>query len=147
NLKIPISGGPRGTYALFREQLLRVARCSWTFQFDAENQTVLKDVFLAEGLAFFHGDKKDSQRGHILLDNSFFNHLIEHAVPLNTSAIMQLRHESLALSLYVWAPYRLHRVESEAAVTWDHPCHHFGIDYSESRFMGRGRKPLLLMVL
>lgn len=145
-LGVPISGGPRGTHSLFKEQLLRVARCSWTIQFDGDKGSVIKDVFIADGLTLFTGGEGGKEVGEISLDRNFYDHLSEHAVPLNEGAIAKLRHNSLALDLYVWSAYRLPRVTRPTRVTWEQLSRHFGSDYGEARFMGRKLKQVLPMV-
>lgn len=145
-LGVPISGGPRGTHSLFKEQLLRVARCSWTIQFDGDKGSVIKDVFIADGLTLFTGGESGKEVGEISLDRNFYDHLSEHAVPLNEGAIAKLKHNSLALDLYVWSAYRLPRVTRPTRVTWEQLSRHFGSDYGEARFMGRKLKQVLPMV-
>ena len=42
-----------------------------------------------------------------MLTEGFFDHLREHAVPLDENAIRQLRDSATALDLYTWLAYRL----------------------------------------
>lgn len=142
-LGVPISGGVRGTHSLFKDQLLRVARCSWTIQYDGDKGSVIKDVFIADGLTLFTGGEGGREVGEISLDRNFYDHLSEHAVPLNEGAIAKLKHNSLALDLYVWSAYRLPRVTRPTRVTWEQLSRHFGSDYGEPRFMGRKLKEVL----
>ena len=44
------------------------------------------------------------------MTEGFFEHLRQHAVPLNENAIRQLRDSATALDLYTWLAYRLPRI-------------------------------------
>ena len=63
---------------------------------------------------------------HIRLSDPFFEHLMEHSVPLSEEAIAKLKHSSLALDLYVWLTYRLHPLKKETTVPRHALSDHFG---------------------
>lgn len=54
--------------------------------------------------------------GKLVLSSSYFDSLIESAVPLDNRAMMALKGSALALDVYAWLAHRLHRVEG-AGVT------------------------------
>jgi hypothetical protein len=66
----------------------------------------------------------------IFMTEAFFEHLRQHAVPLNDNAIRQLRDSATALDLYTWLAYRLPRVSPKrpAAISWQQLAVHFGND-------------------
>jgi hypothetical protein len=43
----------------------------------------------------------------IIMTEPFFEHLRQHAVPLNETAIRQIRDSATGLDLYTWLAYRL----------------------------------------
>jgi Plasmid encoded RepA protein len=63
---------------------------------------------------------------HVKLSDAFFEHLMDHAVPLSEEAVSRLKHSSLALDLYVWLTYRLHALRKETLVPWHALGEHFG---------------------
>jgi hypothetical protein len=64
----------------------------------------------------------------ILLTEGFFEHLRDHAVPLDENAIRQLRDSATALDLYTWLAYRLPRIGKgrPALLSWPQLATHFG---------------------
>jgi hypothetical protein len=68
----------------------------------------------------------------IQLSRTYFESLLEHAVPLNEADLAALAHSALALDLYCWLAQRLHRVTpmKPAFITWAALKQQFGPDYS-----------------
>jgi hypothetical protein len=66
----------------------------------------------------------------ILMTEPFFEHLRQHAVPLNETAICQIRDSATALDLYTWLAYRLPRLNPKrpASLSWQQLAVHFGND-------------------
>jgi hypothetical protein len=66
----------------------------------------------------------------ILMTEPFFEHLRQHAVPLNETAIRQIRDSATALDLYTWLAYRLPRLNTKRPTTmsWQQLAVHFGND-------------------
>ena len=111
------SGGPRGTYAPVREQALRIARCEFTMRFErGPTEAQLNDQRIIDGMHLWRDDSSETElfrnggewARHVKLSDAFFEHLMDHSVPLSEEAISRLKRSSLALDLYVWLTYRLH---------------------------------------
>jgi Plasmid encoded RepA protein len=66
----------------------------------------------------------------IYMTDGFFEHLRQHAVPLNENAIRQLRDSATALDLYTWLAYRLPRINPKrpTSISWQQMAVHFGND-------------------
>lgn len=135
NMGLSTSGGPRGSYAPVREQALRIARCEFTMRFEkGTNEARLADQRIVDGMSLWRDDGTEDQlfrtggewARHVKLSDAFYEHLMEHAVPLSEEAISRLKHSSLALDLYVWLTYRLHALKRETTVTWHTLSEHFG---------------------
>ena len=127
-----ISYGPRGSATLIRQQLDRLLACEWTIRWDNENSSgdqefAVKEVKLTNEYAGTNGSKGGFSR-EILLTEGFFEHLREHAVPLDENAIRQLRDSATALDLYTWLAYRLPRIGKgrPAMLSWAQLAVHFG---------------------
>ena len=130
------SGGPRGSYAPVREQALRIARCEFTMRFErGVSEARLADQRIVDGMDLWRADgggEGDFFRSggewvrHVRLSDAFYEHLMEHSVPLSEEAISKLKHSNLALDLYVWLTYRLHALKKETTVPWHALSDHFG---------------------
>ena len=79
--------------------------------------------------------RKGSFVRDIYLTEGFFDHLRQHAVPLNENAISQLRDSATALDLYTWLAYRLPRINPKkpASLSWQQLAFHFGNDGANIR--------------
>lgn len=127
-----ISYGPRGSATLIRQQLDRLLACEWMIRWDnqtaqGDQEFAVKEVKLTNDYAGTNGRKGGFSR-EILLTDGFFEHLREHAVPLDENAIRQLRDSATALDLYTWLAYRLPRIGSHrpATLSWAQVAVHFG---------------------
>jgi hypothetical protein len=129
-----VSYGPRGSATLIREQLDRLLACEWMIRWDNETakgdqEFAVKEVKLTNDYAGTNSGAKGFSR-EILLTEGFFEHLREHAVPLDENAIRQLRDSATALDLYTWLAYRLPRIGKgrTALLSWPQLAVHFGND-------------------
>lgn len=128
------SSGPRGSATLIRQQLDRLLACEWMIRWDNETsqgdqEFAVKEVKLTTDYAGAT-TKQGAFNREILLTEGFFEHLREHAVPLDDNAIRQLRDSATALDLYTWLAYRLPRIDKArpALLSWNQLAVHFGND-------------------
>ncbi len=83
--------------------------------------------------------KDDRQRvlwpTQVTLGATYFQTLVEHAVPLEERALGALSHSATALDLYCWLAQRLHRVHPKEAafVSWVALHRQFGQDHARVR--------------
>jgi hypothetical protein len=134
-----ISYGPRGSATLIRQQLDRLLACEWMIRWDNQNERgdqeyAVKEVKLTNEYAGVNGRNGGFSR-EILLTEGFFEHLREHAVPLDENAVRQLRDSATSLDLYTWLSYRLPRVSKNrpALLSWNQLAVHFGNDGNNIR--------------
>lgn len=125
SLGIAPSSGPRGTIASVREQALRIGLCSFTIQFDhpmaAKGGTArqLLEFRIAQGLELAAGEGLQNHFPKtVRLAAEFYDHLQEHAVPLDERALAVLSGNSLALDVYALLAHRLPRLERPLKLTW-----------------------------
>jgi hypothetical protein len=92
-----------------------------------DKEFAVKEVKLTSDYAGVN-TKQGSFSREILLTEGFFEHLREHAVPLDENAIRQLRDSATALDLYTWLAYRLPRIGKSrpAILSWPQLATHFG---------------------
>jgi hypothetical protein len=134
-----ISYGPRGSATLVRQQLDRLLACEWIIRWDGEGvggakEFGIKEIKLSTEYVGFNGGTGAFGR-EIKLTEGFFDHLRQHAVPLDENAIRQLRDSPTALDLYTWLAYRLPRLNGRrpATLSWQQLAVHFGNDGNHIR--------------
>jgi replication initiator protein len=124
SLGLAVTGGPRGSIAAVREQALRIARCSFTLQWDATDaagnvQTLVRDTQIVEGLELWTAPGDAGRWPETVeLSAKFYEHLKDHAVPLDKRAIAHLAGNSLGLDLYTLFAYRLPRLSDGLHLSW-----------------------------
>ena len=134
-----ISYGPRGSATLVRQQLDRLLACEWIIRWDGENKDGSKEFGIKEIKLSNEYVGYDTASGgfgrELKLTEGFFEHLRQHAVPLDETAIRQLRESPTALDLYTWLAYRLPRVNPRkpATLSWQQLAAHFGNDGNHIR--------------
>ncbi len=147
SLGVTPSSGPRGSIAAVREQALRISRCLFTIQFDrttadGEHISSLRDFSIAEDLELVAKAGEVWPRS-ILLDNRFFEHLREHAVPLDRRAIAHIAGNSLGLDLYALFAYRLPRLKANLQLRWDQLAAQLGASQAETKGLARRIRTVL----
>ena len=134
-----ISYGPRGSATLTRQQLDRLLACEWIMRWDGEGFDGtrgfgIKEIKLSSEYAGFSTAAGGGGR-ELKLTEEFFEHLRQHALPLDETAIRQLRESPTALDLYTWLAYRLPRINPRrpASLSWQQLAAHFGNDGTHIR--------------
>lgn len=127
-----VSYGPRGSATLIRQQLDRLLACEWMIRWEREEagkqqEFGVKEIKLTNEYAGTDQTGGTFMR-ELILTPAFFDHLRQHAVPLNEHAIRQLRESATALDLYTWLAYRLPRLSGKrhATLSWQQLAVHFG---------------------
>ncbi len=124
SLGLAVTGGQKGTINAVREQVMRIARCSFTLQWeekDADGNTTMsvRDQRIVEGLSLWNAASDASKwSAEIELGQQFYEHLREHSVPLDKRAIAHLSNNSLGLDLYTLFAYRLPRLNKDVHLRW-----------------------------
>jgi Plasmid encoded RepA protein len=135
-------GGETGR--ALREQAARIAACSLKFFWEGEDASGWeKGGFVRSGLRFHtrtqsHDDRQcDLWEDRVVLDESFYDALRRHPVPLREAALRELADRSVSLDLYIWLAYRLHTLEKPTPVRWAALAEQFGTSYSRTRDFNR----------
>ena len=91
------------------------------------------------------GDQMPLWRETIRLDEGFYQSLLEHPLPVREAAIRGIAHRSMALDVYIWLAYRLHRLTKPTDVSWKALYDQFGGGFQHLRqFRAKFREPLAL---
>ena len=123
------------SYSSFRRQLSALSACRITLGFGA-------DTIDSKPIERFRAWTDEGcevggrlSPGAVVLSTTFYESLIEHAVPLDPRAIVALQKSPLALDLYTWLSHRLHRVTriTGERVSWQALQHQFGQEYDRER--------------
>ncbi|MGF1561087.1 MAG: replication protein RepA [Geminicoccaceae bacterium] len=144
---LPVTGGPRGTIKPVREQALRISRCELSLRFDEDGRASLRDRRVVDGLHLWAADESSEWPESVELTQEFYDHLREHAVPLEELAIAKLKGSSLALDLYVWLCYRLPRLERPLTLSWHQLMPQFGSQIKSVNSFAQNVREALLDVL
>ena len=102
-----------------REQLLRIAGCSFRIRTPSQDSTKLVQGFFIEQAEMLKppGSREPWPRS-VCLGHKFYEDLREHAVPLDYRAVDALKHNAQALDCYAWLARRLARVSRRTFIPW-----------------------------
>jgi hypothetical protein len=141
-----VSNGGKN-YQMVREQSRRLSLCRLTFYRVEDNATTITNgSFVRDAiLPTRDGEQLPLWRETIRLDEGFYQSLIEHPLPVREAAIREIGHRSMALDVYVWLAYRLHRLTKSTPVSWKALYDQFGGGFQRIRkFREQFREPLAL---
>jgi hypothetical protein len=145
-----VSFGPRGTANLMREQVDRLLACEWQIRWDGEGTDesafAVRDVKISNEYAGSL-DRNGTFTREIRMSEIFYQHLIEHAVPLNEVAVRELKGTPTALDLYTYLAYRLPRIASDKGqtISWDQLARHLGNSADSKRFRQTVRETMQIV--
>jgi hypothetical protein len=142
SLNLAVTGGKNGTINAVREQSMRIARCSFSLQWTTSDargdRTIITDSRLVEGLDLWRSsDDAYDWSAEVQLSEKFYEHLREHAVPLDKRALALLSDKSLGLDLYAFLAYRLPRLSKPFVLRWGALQEQIGSSYQEPRHLKR----------
>ncbi len=145
-----VSFGPRGIANLMREQVDRLLACQWQIRWDGhtsdESGFAVRDVKISNEYAGTL-DSNGAFAREIRMSDIFYNHLVEHAVPLNEVAVRELKGIPTALDFYTYLAYRLPRIASDRGqvISWDQLAKHLGNVADTKRFRQTVRETMQLV--
>lgn len=129
------------TARALRDQARRISACSikffWTGM-DAEGRMTdgfERSAIVRSGLFFREDDDKQGSlfEDVVSLDETFYQALSNHPVPLLENAIRQLKDKSMSLDIYVWLAYRLHALRQPTSIGWTSLHNQFGNGFKLAR--------------
>lgn len=135
------------TYRLVREQSKRLSLCRLTFYRETGAAThVTNGSFVRDAILPTQGDDQLTLwRESVRLDEGFYQSLIEHPMPVREAAIREIGGRSMAIDIYIWLAYRLHRLGKPTPVSWAALFAQFGGGYQHVRqFRAKFKEPLAL---
>lgn len=145
-----VSFGPRGTANLMKEQVDRLLACEWQIRWDGDgadaNMFAVRDVKISDEYAGSL-DKNGAFAREIHMSEIFYQHLVQHAVPLNEVAVRELKGIPTALDLYTYLAYRLPRISTGKGqvISWDQLARHLGNVADSKRFRQTVRETMQIV--
>lgn len=139
------------TYKNMSDQLRRLASCHLRFKWHtASTRGFDDDKFIKSGFAMLMAKREERQpcmfSEEIILGETFYRELSQHAVPLSERAIFDLAGNSVAMDVYLWLAYRLHQLEKPTLVTWEALWKQFGSEYERCRKFKEKFTPTVALV-
>jgi hypothetical protein len=134
-------------YRLVREQSRRLGLCRLTFYNITESATVITNgSFVRSSIVPHNADNQSALwQEAVKLDEGFYQSLIEHPLPLREAAIRKISRRSMAIDIYIWLAYRLHKLTKPTPITWKALHAQFGAGFQRVRaFREKFKEPLEL---
>lgn len=119
------SRGQRGQTDLFKDQLDRLLACEWMIHWENDNVSTKENAFNVSEVKLSHdyggvNGPDGALSRELRLSESFYEHLRQHAVRFDMSAIHALRSKPTAIDLYTYLAYRLPRIGNGRSVELDY---------------------------
>jgi hypothetical protein len=151
-LGIDTNGGPRGGYTMFKKQVEALAACRLMLGLSVGERDITVDakpIKRFEAWLQHDGEQRVMWPGVMEISQEFYDTLIDHAVPLDHTALAALRHSALTLDLYTWLAHRLCRVRKPQGVPvhWASLREQFGQEYTDPRNFKREFRQALRQTL
>ncbi len=125
------------TAKALREQATRISACSLKFFWEGDQADGWAAARIVNSGLRFHDKDADGQgalwEDRVTLDETFYQALRDHPVPLQEAAIRELRDRSMSLDLYVWLAWRLHTLSRPTPISWGAIHSQFGAGFQAIR--------------
>lgn len=137
-LGITPTGGIRGGYTGFKQQMQALAACRLTLGMSLNNRDVtINTQPISHFEAWFSRDGTEPALwdGSLELSPQFFDTLVSHAVPLDPRALASIKHSSLAIDIYTWLAHRIYRITKVDGIklSWQNLRDQFGQEYHDPK--------------
>lgn len=130
-----VSGGARGSYTAFKNQLLKLASANFEFRFKKKGVEICFETKIFEA-----GDRDKIGSGkwckELKITHDFYESLVvnKNSVPLDSRALIALKESALALDVYCFLVERLHRIPTNTTkpvkLYWKNLRDQFGQEYA-----------------
>jgi hypothetical protein len=123
------------TYRMVNQQARRISSCRLTFYADRAGREVMRHGGFVDGAISLTDDTAQGTlwQERVLLNEQFYQALLDHPVPVSEAALRAIGARSLALDIYIWLAYRLHSLGTDTTVGWVSLHGQFGAGVSRLR--------------
>lgn len=141
------TGGRWGSITRFKEQMKRLTQARISFRFRGREGTARRGLQLSKEEVLWWSPRLPGQRSlfrsYLVLDDAFFREIVTNPIPIKVEALRILQKSSLALDLYTWLTFRVHRLEQPVTISWLALERQLGSNYaSTDEFARRCRRAI-----
>ncbi|MCP4127373.1 MAG: pirin [Gammaproteobacteria bacterium] len=130
------TGGRWGSITRLKDQTARLFNANVSCVYANKEQTSGKNLRVADEFRLWWEPAAPGQQSlwesKVLLDQSFFNEVIDRPVPVDMRALTALKRSPLALDLYTWLTYRMSYLKGRTEIPWKALQMQFGADYAQT---------------
>ena len=138
-----VTGGKTGNLGRWKSQLTAISVSNTKIQWGH----MVTRMDMAQEIQLFSDNSEPGQPRlwpeYIRLSSEYYEHLLQHALPLDSRALRALSHSALAYDVYSWLSPRLRKVKSFKGdmITWSQLHQQFGPEYRRLSEFKRKFKP------
>ena len=137
-LGLQATGGRWGTIPQLKKQMERLLKCSFFIDYREDKGTAFLTMNVAQHAALYWNPKDADEKclfnSTLTLHPAFFAEIMAHPIPFDIRALNALKGSALALDIYPWLAYRIHRLNRHKDTTeirWRQLANQFGSDYPD----------------
>ena len=133
DLGLQMSGGRNGSMQAFRDQLLRLMKCTIHIDRTTSHGAAWQPYQFSSGISLWWDHATRNNAAYwIELAPGFYEEITTRAVPLDFGVLIALR-SPLAIDLYAWATERVFRLPKPVVVAWPALQAQFGANYTREQ--------------
>jgi hypothetical protein len=144
------TGGRWGSITRLRQQTTKLFTCRIAFSYDGGNTFAFKPHEITDEYVLWWDTKSPDQLtlqdSHIILNQKFFEEIINHPVPVDMRVLKALKQSPMALDLYTWLTYRVSYLKQPVKIPWDGLAGQFGADFQRLRDFRRNVRNNLVKI-
>jgi hypothetical protein len=131
SMGIQSSGGKNGTTRAFKEQTKRLLACSIMWISSDSSSWNMESIRISNNATLAWSPVTTNKwEANICLDESFFQDVIQHAVPIDQRVIESCSHYPMATDIYCWLTYRYYKMSCPQSISWEQLANQFGNNYA-----------------
>ena len=132
------TGGRWGSITRVKEQTKRLFGASISCKQETEERTAWKNFNVAKEFNIWWQTKSPEQPSlwdsTVMLDQDFFNEIIERPVPIDMRALQAIKQSPMALDIYTWLTYRMSYLKRGTEIPWQALQMQFGAGYAMDNY-------------
>jgi hypothetical protein len=145
-IRMGISPGGK-SFTMVRDQARKISLCRLTFYNKGQKSTAISNGSFVRNAVLCNDDSAQLALWNdvVELDEVYFKSLIEYPLPLREAAIRELSGRSMAIDIYVFLSYELHKLEKSVPISWQALYAQFGAGFKQKKvFVNSFKEPLAL---
>jgi hypothetical protein len=148
-------GLPNDTHyiRMLKKQIVRLFSADIRFAFGNDKVVMGANGSIADKYLLWWDEKRAADPGQqhlwpneVVLNQRFFDEIIQHGFPLDLDAIKGIKKSPLALDLYGFLAYRMNTVREDVFIPWASLHEQVGSDYTDIKGFKRRAKEALRLV-